>query len=260
MPTTRPERSTSGPPELPGLIAASVWIASITVLTLSVPESSPVRTGRSRALTMPDVTLPCSPSGEPMATTSWPGCRVAELPSVALVRPWTPAILMTARSVTGSRPTMLAVWVEPSLRVAVIEPAPSAASATTWLLVRTSPSEDSTMPLPSPPPCWVLTSMETTLGSTAAATCSTEPFGALLAGPETPVPASDVPAVGSAAPFPSSPAVSAAPAPPPTRPAARATAPSRATPRRGRGASDRWVAGGGVPGGSPWWSGARQGS
>ena len=30
MPTTRPARSTSGPPELPGLIAASVWMASMT--------------------------------------------------------------------------------------------------------------------------------------------------------------------------------------------------------------------------------------
>ena len=27
MPTTEPFRSTSGPPELPGLIAASVWTA-----------------------------------------------------------------------------------------------------------------------------------------------------------------------------------------------------------------------------------------
>ena len=27
MPTTRPARSTSGPPELPGLMAASVWTA-----------------------------------------------------------------------------------------------------------------------------------------------------------------------------------------------------------------------------------------
>ena len=31
MPTTSPAPSTSAPPELPGLIAASVWMASMTV-------------------------------------------------------------------------------------------------------------------------------------------------------------------------------------------------------------------------------------
>ncbi len=36
------------------------------------------------------------------------------------------------------------------------------------------------MPVPSPPPCPVLTSMETTLGSTALATASTEPSAAAL--------------------------------------------------------------------------------
>ena len=35
MPTTRPDRSTSGPPELPGLMAASVWIAGYVVLRLA---------------------------------------------------------------------------------------------------------------------------------------------------------------------------------------------------------------------------------
>ena len=51
IPTTAPVESTSGPPELPGLIAASVWIASITALA-SVPAASR-RTGRFTALTMP---------------------------------------------------------------------------------------------------------------------------------------------------------------------------------------------------------------
>src|SRR4051795_12698018 len=32
MPTTRPLLSTSAPPEFPGLIAASVWIASVTTV------------------------------------------------------------------------------------------------------------------------------------------------------------------------------------------------------------------------------------
>ena len=65
-PTTRPVRSTSGPPELPGLIAASVCTA------LMYDESEPVSlvvTGRFSALTMPAVTVELSPSGEPNATT-----------------------------------------------------------------------------------------------------------------------------------------------------------------------------------------------
>ena len=178
MPTTSPCRFTSGPPELPGLIAASVWIASMTVLAFSVPVASPVRTGRFSALTMPLVTVPCRPSGEPIATTCSPGARSAELPRVALVRPLTPLAWITARSVTGSRPTMLAVAVLPSLSVTEMLPPPEAASATTWLLVRIRPSDESTMPVPSPPPWAVVTSIETTLGSTAAATASTEPSAA----------------------------------------------------------------------------------
>jgi hypothetical protein len=87
------------------------------VLAFSVPVASPVRTGRFSALTMPLVTVPCRPSGEPIATTCSPGARSAELPRVALVRPLTPLAWITARSVTGSRPTMLAVAVLPSLSV-----------------------------------------------------------------------------------------------------------------------------------------------
>ena len=67
MPITAPVESTSGPPELPGLIAASVWMASITASAPESPASS--RTGRSSALTMPCVTVPTRPSGEPMAIT-----------------------------------------------------------------------------------------------------------------------------------------------------------------------------------------------
>ena len=66
-PTSSPFMFTNAPPELPGLIAASVWIAFITECWPVL--SSPVVTGRSRALMMPVVTVPCSPSGEPMATT-----------------------------------------------------------------------------------------------------------------------------------------------------------------------------------------------
>ena len=64
MPTTRPARSTRAPPELPGLIAASVCSASITAVL-----SEPPVVGRCSALTMPSVTVPFRPSGDPTATT-----------------------------------------------------------------------------------------------------------------------------------------------------------------------------------------------
>ena len=80
MPTTSPRMLTSGPPELPGLIAASVWIASMTVLaSRRCRWLSPVRTGRFSALTMPLVTVPCRPSGEPIATTCSPGLEVGRV-------------------------------------------------------------------------------------------------------------------------------------------------------------------------------------
>ena len=60
MPTTAPDLFTSGPPLLPGLMAASVCTR------VSPPEA---RT----AETMPRVTVPCSmPSAEPTASTSSP--------------------------------------------------------------------------------------------------------------------------------------------------------------------------------------------
>ena len=51
MPTTSPEAATSGPPELPGLSAASVWI------TLSINRPDRVRNDRPSALTTPAVTV-----------------------------------------------------------------------------------------------------------------------------------------------------------------------------------------------------------
>ena len=55
-------------------------------------------------------------------------------------------------------------------------------AATTWLFVRIRPSELSTMPDPSSLPCPMLICSFTTLGSTFAATCSTEPDGGAATG------------------------------------------------------------------------------
>ena len=81
MPTTSPLRSTSAPPLLPGLMAALVWMASGSTF----PVGS--LTCRFRALTMPSVTLDCSPRGLPMAMTKSPTESWAESPNVAGVSP-----------------------------------------------------------------------------------------------------------------------------------------------------------------------------
>jgi hypothetical protein len=60
MPTISPRVLISGPPELPWLMGASVWMKR----RRSLPPSP-----RSVALTMPAVTVCPSPNGLPIATT-----------------------------------------------------------------------------------------------------------------------------------------------------------------------------------------------
>ena len=64
IPMTSPSMLTSGPPELPRLIAASVWMNDSYSL---MPTAF-----RSRAEMMPVVTLWLSSNGEPTAMTSSP--------------------------------------------------------------------------------------------------------------------------------------------------------------------------------------------
>ena len=61
MPSRLPLTSTSAPPELPGLIAASVWMKFSKVLMPSWLRPS--------ALTMPQVTVWPTPNGLPIAST-----------------------------------------------------------------------------------------------------------------------------------------------------------------------------------------------
>src|SRR4051794_40426320 len=77
MPTTSPEELTSGPPELPGLSAASGW------MTLSMRRREWERKGRPAAETTPGVTVAWKPGGLPRAMTSWPGRREEESPREA---------------------------------------------------------------------------------------------------------------------------------------------------------------------------------
>ena len=72
IPTTAPRLSMSGPPELPGLMDASVWMKS---------SYGPLPMNRSLALTMPVVTVWSSPKGLPMAMTGSPTWSRSESPS-----------------------------------------------------------------------------------------------------------------------------------------------------------------------------------
>src|SRR6185312_10510661 len=72
IPTRLPPTSTSAPPELPGLMAASVWMKFSKVL---MPR--PVRPS---AETMPPVTVWPTPKGLPMASTTSPTLSASEEP------------------------------------------------------------------------------------------------------------------------------------------------------------------------------------
>ncbi len=147
IPITLPEASISGPPELPGLIAASVWI------TFEIEKPLGAWIWRCSAETMPLVTVRSSPNGLPIATTGSPTWSWEECPSGS---GWSwsagASTLNSARSVAGSAPITRAVWVaseEPSLTWIRVAP------ETTWLLVRTWPSVSSTNPDPvAVPPPW----------------------------------------------------------------------------------------------------------
>jgi hypothetical protein len=142
MPTTRPRPSASAPPELPGFSAASVWITLSTTRT-----ADPARVGSERpsADTTPAVTEPPKPCGFPIATTSWPTRRRSASPSSAGASP-SPCARRTARSESGSVPTISASNSRPSVNVARARSPP----ATTWAEVSANPSEVMTTPLPLP--------------------------------------------------------------------------------------------------------------
>ena len=89
-PTTWPAMFTSGPPELPGLIAASVWMKS-------KPGAATV-SGAPLRLTIPNDTLCSSPKGWPSASTNSPTRRRLESPRGSTTRPLTPSTRTSARS------------------------------------------------------------------------------------------------------------------------------------------------------------------
>ena len=74
-PITWPAALISGPPELPGLIGASVWIALGIVNWLGAVIVRPT------ALMMPAVTVLGRPNGLPIAITLSPTCTALESPN-----------------------------------------------------------------------------------------------------------------------------------------------------------------------------------
>ena len=166
IPTTSPWDDTNGPPELPGLSAASVWIRS------SISRPVRARNERPSADTTPAVTVDSKPSGLPIAITSCPRLSFRESPSGANGSVTLSLIRTRARSVSGSSPTTWAVRLWPSAVAARMREAPP----TTWLFVSTRPSGETITPDPEPP--WRpfspgATSSRTTAGLTVSTTSIT---------------------------------------------------------------------------------------
>jgi hypothetical protein len=144
-PMSSPCELTSAPPELPGLIAASVCTTGIEIVadwvvvasgscpkfqksngpvsplpssllpSSPLPSCSDVSSGtaddaiwmlRFNALTMPSVTVLARPSGAPIATTWSPTLSSPESANSMGVRPDASSSLITARSTIGSTPTI----------------------------------------------------------------------------------------------------------------------------------------------------------
>ena len=136
-PTTRRRSSTSGPPELPGLSAASVW------MTCSISRPVRERSERPSALTTPAVTVCWNPYGLPIATTSCPGRSVRESPNVGGDE--------VRRRDTDHRDVgvrILADEIGAELAAVRKRHRMLAARSTTWLFVRIRPSAAKTNPEP----------------------------------------------------------------------------------------------------------------
>ncbi len=126
MPMSRPSMSSSGPPELPGLMEASVWTKSKRV-------RSPALKLRCSAETTPVVTVLARPKGLPMAMTVSPISSSSERPMGTAGSRSRVSSLSTARSEEGSVPISLAVSSRPSTSPT----RKRAPRSTTWLLVST---------------------------------------------------------------------------------------------------------------------------
>ena len=99
IPINSPRVFSSAPPELPGLMEASVWIKS-SYSSMPIPV-------RPRALTIPMVTVCFRPNGLPMAKTRSP-TRACEESAIGIVGRLVASTFNTAISVFASVPTSFA--------------------------------------------------------------------------------------------------------------------------------------------------------
>ena len=109
-PMTRPVSSSSGPPELPGLIGASVW------MTWSIEKPLGALIERPMPETMPSVAVRSRPKGLPMAiavSPTWTWRESANCSGLALRGALPESIFTTARSLDGIRALDLAVDAAP---------------------------------------------------------------------------------------------------------------------------------------------------
>jgi len=134
MPMSTPSMFSSGPPLLPGLMAASVC-------TRSVNAPSLLRIVRPSAETTPVVTVWLKPKGLPMAMTVSPGMMSPESPSLTAGSFDAPLIWSTAMSKSGSAPLTAAGNSLPSSRCTMTSSPP----AITCALVSTRPFSPSTI-------------------------------------------------------------------------------------------------------------------
>ena len=99
----------SGPPELPGLIAASVWMIPLIIRPFLALID------RSRLLTIPEVSVRSSPNGLPRARIFWPTITSDESPSFSGKSfSGGTRIDSTATSLVASAPMIRASCAEPS--------------------------------------------------------------------------------------------------------------------------------------------------
>ncbi len=111
MPITSPFRLNSGPPELPWLIEASVWMKS---------SNGELLMFRLSALTIPLLTDMPMPSGLPIAITGSPISSLLLSPQRTAVSACCVCTLITATSTIGAVPTNLADAVRPSENLTLI--------------------------------------------------------------------------------------------------------------------------------------------
>ena len=119
-PINWPSKFNRGPPLLPLLSAASVWIKSTYV-----PNPS---TYLPLALIIPVVTVVPKPKGLPIATTHWPILIFLDFPKVISVNILSALILSRAKSVLLSNPTISALYLLSSINTTSI----SFARSITW--------------------------------------------------------------------------------------------------------------------------------